>query len=186
MSNDLGYFSHIPVLAALTARTLAKRSVLELGMGWGSTPLLHALCRLDGRGLYSYETDPAWMDTFRFLEGDFHRFRPVKSWEGETFSQEWDQPGVESRYSVAFIDCAPGEIRRELALRLKDRCEYIILHDALCDGVHGGGGDYRYESILPQFKYHAYYGVLRPATLALSNFRDVGISEVEQKLRTIL
>lgn len=145
---DLGFFSHYPVLAAAVART--SLPFLELGCGYGSTPML----RLMGRGyVESWDSDPEWAKRF-----DAHLVQDWATWEPH-----------QKYYGVVFIDCAPGEVRKDLAVKMKDRCTYVILHDAECDTVHGGGGNYQYDSILHHFKYAVYYRELRPHTLILSN-----------------
>ena len=181
-SNDLGVYSHFPVLAAALAKTTGP--VLELGMGWGSTPLLHTVCRAQNRTLASFETDRRWMDQFSFLEGGevgtrTHHMYFIEDW---LKGFPWATAGP---YGVALIDCAPGEIRKDLALRLKGHAKFILLHDALSDPPHGAG-DYRYDEIIPKFKYHEYYGVLRPPSLILSDFEPFGLSEEEQRERIVL
>ena len=175
MGNDLGYLSHYPVLAAALAKTTGP--VLELGMGWGSTPLLHAMCA-GQRDLSSFETDKNWMGLFKWMEKPTHGIGWVDNWDKFGFGDHW--------WAVAFIDCAPGEIRKDLALRLKGKAKFIVMHDALSDGIHGAGGNYQYESIIPKFKYHEFYAVLRPATLILSDEEPFGLSMVEQEKRVVL
>lgn len=162
MRPDLGFHSHYPVLAAAVARTTGP--VLELGCGWGSTPMLRAMCRSMGRNLESMDSNPTWAEEM-----------------GVPFMTNWRQwsPGHES-YGVAFIDCAPGEARAELAMRLKGKAKFILLHDAECDTMHGGGGNYRYDLITPYFRFVEFYRMLRPVTLILSNDEPFGLTKEEQ------
>lgn len=160
VTQDLGFYSHFPVLAAAVAKTTG--AVLELGSGWGSTPLLRAMCK--NRVLESYDSDLEWSQKM----GVPH----VPDWKS------W-QP-AHAKYGVAFIDCAPGEVRAELALRLKGKAKFILLHDAECDGIHGGGGNYRYDLITPNFKYVEFYRLLRPVTLILSDEEPFGLTQEEQ------
>ena len=182
-TNDLGYLSHFPVLAAGLAKTTG--AVLELGMGWGSTPLLHAVCRAQNRTLASFETDRNWLDRFSFLhEGGEVGFRTHHMY----FIEDWLKgfPWVTAGpYGVALIDCAPGEIRKDLALRLKGKAKFILLHDALSDPPHGAG-NYRYDEIVPEFRFVECYRVVRPATLILSDFEPFGLLEEEQCERIVL
>lgn len=150
--NDLGYTSHFPVLAAAVARTSGP--VLELGCGWASTPMLRLMCQR--RILESYDNDLEWATQFgAFLVKDWSQWAPI-----------------ESHYDVVFIDCAPSEERKNLAVRLKDRARYILCHDYGCDAAQGGGGNYGYDSITNQFKFVRVYSVVRPLTLILSNEED--------------
>ena len=121
---DYGYASHFPVLAAALAKTTGP--VLELGMGWGSTPMLHAMCAPKLRILNSLETDKNWYKQFESFDCDFHSVLRVPDWKdimaqfGMSHVLKWD---------VAFIDCSPGEIRKDLAMRLKGKAKFILLHD---------------------------------------------------------
>lgn len=178
--NDGSYGTHAPVLAAALAKTTGP--VMELGMGWGSTPLLHAVCAMQGKHLYSMDGDINWVREMMRAVGEpelrpglnslvtgyfppEHQFRHVEPGRW----CEWVTAAARWSWGVVFIDCAPGEIRKDLALALKSSAKFIILHDALQDPPHGAG-NYRYESIIPQFKYHEFYTVLKPATLILSDY----------------
>lgn len=162
MNPDFGYFSHYPVLAAAVARTAG--AVLELGCGWGSTPMLRAMCRVEFRYLESYDTNSEWAERFGVPL--------VGSWK------QW-MPKMKS-YSVAFIDAAPGEERRELAMKLKGMATFIILHDHEA----GPAAAYYYEQIIPEFKYAETYRLLRPHTLILSDDVPFGLTDGEMALVT--
>lgn len=174
-SNDQGHLSHYPILAAALARTTGP--VLELGMGWGSSPMLHAMCRLMKRTLASYETNREWYELFAWMDEPRHWV----SWVPDIARAQF--PILD--YDVAFIDFAPGEPRRDVALGLAERARFILLHDAEQDPPHGGG-NYQYETIIPQFKYHEFYRVVRPHTLILSNYEPFGLSPGEQEPRLVL
>ena len=164
MRPDFGVYSHYPVLAAAVARTTGP--VLELGCGWGSTPMLRAMCRVMNRKLESYDTDKEWADKFGV---------PVVQ------DQRWDlwEP-LEKHYGVIFIDCSPGEIRRDLAVRLKDQATFQVLHDHEA----GSAAAYYYETILEYFKYNETYRMLRPHTLILSNVEPFGLTAEETAIIT--
>lgn len=165
---DLGHVSHVPVLAAALAKTTGP--VLEFGIGYGSTPLLHAMCQVQGRRLTSFDNNLQWVEEFKSLECDGHSLHWVDNWE-------YRPSGV--RHGVAFVDFAPGELRKNLALRVKSDAQFILLHDALQDPPHGAGA-YKYEEIIPYFQYHEFYQVVRPATLILSDDKPFGLSDFEQ------
>lgn len=156
-ARDLGVSSHFPVLAAAVAGT--NGPVLELGSGWGSTPMLRLMCR--NRSLESYDNDESWARQM-----------------GSTYVPNWDkwQPKLDY-YDVIFIDCSPGEERRHLAMRLKERGKFLLLHDHEA----GPAAAYYYEYIIPQFKYSEVYRVLRPHTLILSDEERFGLSAFEQE-----
>jgi hypothetical protein len=157
MNPDFGYHSHYPVLAAAVART--SGAVLELGCGWGSTPMLRAMCK--DRPLESYDTDKHWAGLF-----------------GVPIVEKWSKwEPVHPQYGVVFIDCAPGEERKFLALRLKGRAKFMVLHDHEA----GSAAAYYYEDIIPQFKYAEVYRLLRPHTLILSDDEPFGLTPKEQE-----
>ena len=172
---DMGYYSHYPVLARAVTMTIGP--VLELGMGWGSTPLLHALCTAQDRRLWSADSDIDWVKRFEPFASDGQHGMDVLPPGGLPIT-------LRIPWSVVFIDCAPGEIRKDLALKLKDHAEFIILHDAETDGYYGkgGGGNYRYYEIDQLWKYKEVYRLLQPATLILSDTRPFGLSKFEQGL----
>lgn len=170
MSADLGYHSHYPILASIISRTTGP--VLELGMGYGSTPMLHTMTQPE-RTLWSVETDQEWFERLSFLGNARHTVELCSSWES---CRALDQA---SSFEVVFIDSSPGEKRKDLALLFKDTAKYVILHDAECDTMHGGGGNYQYEKILPEFKYAEVYRLVRPHTLILSNLEEYGLGDHE-------
>lgn len=162
------YGTHFPVLAATVART--NGPVLELGMGDFSTPLLHLMCK--NRFLLSMESDRTWADKFMQFTTENHHISCTNEWE------KWlTQMSPNVFWSVVLVDCAPGEERHKLALRLKDKAQFIICHDSEKD--YGAGGNYMYEKIVPEFKHVSEYRYLRPYTLILSNFEKFEIDPVE-------
>jgi len=129
--------THFPVLAACVARTSGP--VLELGCGDYSTPLLHLLC--NGRPLVSMDHDSTWLYRYKDLETPWHTFRLVKDWAAEKIIDE-------TEWGVAFVDHAPAQRRVHEIRRLKERAEYIVVHD-----TEDPAGIYNYAALLPEFKF---------------------------------
>lgn len=155
---DIGVSSHFPVLAAAVYRTGGP--VLELGCGWGSTPMLRLMCGTV-RTLESYDNSEKWAKEF-----------------GATYVPNWDKwMPKEDRYSVAFVDCSPGEERRHIIMKLKGRAKFIIAHDHEA----GPAAAYFYEYVMGQFRYAETYRVLRPHTLILSDEDSFGLSAWDQE-----
>ena len=157
MRPDFGYHSHYVPLAMAVAKT--SGSTLELGSGWGSTPLLRGMCRAMGRTLESYDSNPEWAKLFNVPL--------VENWS------KWEPK--EQHYGVVFIDCAPGEERRHLAMKLKGRAKFLVLHDHEA----GPAAAYYYEYIIGQFKHNETYRMLRPHTLILSDEEAFGLTDEE-------
>lgn len=116
--------SHIPALAACVG--MSTGPVLELGVGEFSTPLLHALCGVSGRKLYSVEENREWWEKLRdrfHSKEPWHQFfltlydQLTKDWKNET-------------WGTVFIDNSPGGARRA-----KDFAaffpvsEFVVVHD---------------------------------------------------------
>lgn len=157
-ARDLGVSSHFPVLAAAVARTSGP--VLELGCGWGSTPMLKLLCRDAHKLLESYDNSKEWADLF-----------------GATHVERWDRWNPkEPYYGVCFIDSSPGEERNQLIAKMKGRARYIIAHDHEA----GSAAAYYYEHVIPLFKHAEVYRVVRPHTLILSDEAPFGLTEWDQ------
>ena len=137
---------------------MAKTSgpVLELGSGITSTPFLFWLCRSQERLFISYDNDKTWIRNIGY---------PIK------YVSNWDNTKIDNtHWSVVLVDHQPGERRHIDALRLKDKADYIILHDS------GPKEDryYHYKKIYSSFKYRYDYKKFPPFTTVLSNFIDVG------------
>ena len=152
---DLGVSSHFPVLAAAVLKTTGP--TLELGTGWGSSPMLKLMSRFSGRRLESYDNSKEWADMF-----------------GAGYVEYWGKwEPKEPSYGVCFIDCSPGEERKDLILKMKGRAKFIIAHDHEA----GSAAAYYYEHVTPFFKYVESYRVVRPHTLIVSDDEPFGLSE---------
>lgn len=164
-----GYGTHFIMLATCLYRTKGMGPVLELGAGWSSTLMLHNLCHGD-RFLLTAESDLGWLKTFEPLVSPYHKLEHVPSWK------DWDE--VEKhQWSVALVDCAPGEERLDLIRRLKPRCRFIVCHDSETD--YGAGGNYQYDLIFPSFKYRTDYRIVRPYTTVVSDHEQIPITPFE-------
>lgn len=172
MSISGDYGSHIPILAAAVAQTTGP--VLELGAGDSSTPMLHYMCKGMGRGLVTFDNDPKWVLRFAEYNGKTHMVCGVcPPWTMSVEKPEcWYPSQGFDRWGVAFVDCAPAEIRTPLIQRLKDLADLIVVHDS--------EAKYGYERVIPEFKYVSEFRRFRPYTLVLSNYRSFDIEEVDK------
>jgi len=137
--------------------------VVEMGSGNGSTLLLDKECYDSDRRFLSIEDTPE---------------KGVSPVYGHCISND-GYLGVEERWQdtfdlldigVLFVDCAPGEIRKDLIYNWKDKADVIIAHDT------EPGADYVYgmSKILSTFKYRLdYQPEGKPHTTVVSNFINV-------------
>lgn len=151
-----GFTTHLPILASVISHTSGP--VLELGCGFGSTPLLHQMCLSQKRELVSCDSSAKWIDALSRYGNNGHRLLSVDDWDKcEVFDSNWD---------VVFIDHEPITQRVKDLKRLKDKASYIVIHDS-------GDPIYGYERILKDFKYRHDYKYLRPWTTVVSNFNSL-------------
>ncbi len=126
--------SHIPILAFCVINF--PGSILELGCGWYSTPLLH--CLAGDRRLLTLENEKEWFDQFKKFQSATHEIRLI---------DDWDKVNIEGEpWGIAFVDHHPGPRRIVEIERLKDVAKIIVIHDVEAPGYH-------YEAIWGLFKF---------------------------------
>lgn len=158
MKLDHKYATHIPTLLRLVEAT--KGPILELGMGIFSTCLLDMMCTLPKRKLVSYDNDRNWFLENEKWVSEFHEVR---------FLMNWDKADVDNtHWSIVLIDHRPAVRRRVDAVRLKDKADFILLHDSEPEIDRF----YRYSGIYKHFKYVYHYTKCLPNTTIVSNFID--------------
>ena len=147
------HVSHLSVLIRCLQSTEIG-DVLELGMGIGSTPVMHELCRR--RRLVSYENDPNWYQKFACFAKPWHEMYFVEKWEDAKLEQPW---------GVALVDNHPSEERPKSILRLKDWADIIVVHDTepRKDKHYGS------RAVFPEFRSCLEYTDFEPHTTVLSN-----------------
>jgi hypothetical protein len=154
--SHLGYGTHLPILAAavLNAR---PGPLLEYGLGFYSTPLLHCFAHEQERQLLSLENDVNWAAQFEGVQDHFHKVAAVPNWEAseaivDAAAQDW---------AVVFIDHGPNERRLVDARRLAHRAEFVVVHD---------WDDAAYAELAALFKFK-WVSKCGPLTAVLSNVR---------------
>jgi hypothetical protein len=156
-----GYATHQPVLIELLRR-LNKPKVLELGIGYSSTPFIVK----DSSYSEHYDTDSHWLELLKDYQKENHIFKLVNNhdkynwYESEIFSKEWD---------IAFIDNASGESRQSNLMKLKDKAQFIICHDT--EEVYKPAAS-NYGWNFSSFKYHFVYTEYNIYTTVISNFQQ--------------
>jgi hypothetical protein len=155
------YGTHLGPLIAVMNKT--DGDVLELGIGFFSTPYLHYQCLLSDRKLFSYDNDRGWVRKFVGNFGGYkyrspnHDFNYIKDWKDADIDKFWD---------VALIDHSPDSRRIEEVKRLADNARYIIIHDS--NERHED--KYHYSEIYPLFKYKRVWDKDDRHATVLSNF----------------
>ena len=158
MIKDELYASHIPILTRMVDMTTGP--ILELGIGF-STMILDMMCQLTKRSLVSYENDPRWYQKYLGYASDFHQV---------LLADDWDKIDIDhTHWSVVLIDHRPALRRKVDAQRLKDKADYILMHDSEPEIDKF----YRYTDIYPHFKYRYDYTKCKPFTTILSNFKEI-------------
>lgn len=153
---DLCYY---PLLYKALEST--KGAVLEMGMGFGSTPLLNEYCKKKARKLFSFDFNLSWKEKFDDLLHEDHKSFLIKDWD-DVFNNYSDA-------SLIFIDHSPGE-RRKVDLELfKDTKGIVVIHDT----EPTGAGDYRVRPLFNLYKYVVEVQTEGAWATALSNEIDI-------------
>ncbi len=137
-------------------------TIMEVGSGMFSTPLLHWMCFENKRSLITVERHLHYLDFANKFKTLSHKVLHIK---------ELEKADLNEHYSIVFIDHTPKKprTRGDDALLFKDKADYVVLHDA---GVNGKQ-KYGYDQLYSQFKYRYDWTGATPHTTVLSNFVDV-------------
>src|SRR3990170_7975910 len=133
--------NHLPLLYLALEET-GHGSVVEMGMGEGSTLWLHDYCTNNNRALFSYDSSEEYYNKFKHLQSSIHSLSRIDN---------WDNTPVQT-VNVVLLDHAPGERRYVDLLRYKDLKGIMVCHDTEEPPC---GGDYQWNKAFPSFKYFA-------------------------------
>jgi len=136
-------------------------TIIEMGMGNGSTRFLRKYAINNNRHLFSYENNLEWFEKFPLEHSDFHEMIYLSDWD--LVSNNIANP------DVVFIDHAPGERRKIDIVRFADKAKVIVCHDTEPAADHG----YQMRAELAKFKYQIDYQSPGAWASAVSNFIDV-------------
>jgi hypothetical protein len=117
---DDAWGTHQPVLYEAVKRS--HGDVLELGSGFNSTPMIHALTENTDRKVLTVDHDANWLSKFLHLQTPNHEFRVLGSYE--------DIRQIQGVFSVVFIDEGNWESRAESLKYFADKATYLVLHDS--------------------------------------------------------
>jgi len=155
-----GFASHQPVLMTLLNK-IKKAKVLELGIGYGSTPIIVDNSEFSEH----YETDLDWFNNLKQeFSSEKHIFELIKNHS----KYEWDDAVVfEKEWDIAFIDNASGESRQSNLLKLKDKAKFIVCHDTE-ELYKPSASNYGWD--FSTFKYQYVFDKYNTFTSVVSNF----------------
>jgi len=170
-----GYSTHQVPLISAVHQTLG--SVIELGMGHYSTPLLHELCAI--RFLLSVDCSLEYAEQFKYLRTSKHWLMKIKYGEWDKVWPEWERQSatwyfesvISTKLSVVFIDHADQPNRVENVKFFADKAEFIVVHDSNVRDENGVSS-YGYDGVFETFKYRYEYCPNVLHTTVLSNFRE--------------
>lgn len=162
------YGSHLAPL--IKCMSLTSGDVIELGIGFYSTPYLHYQCLLDKRHLTSVDNEKGWIKTF--ATSDFAKHRYQGQYHQFIYVENWNDLDLSKGYDVALVDSTPDELRKELVKKLAHNTKYIIIHDSNQTGEYRYR-NYRYNEIFPLFKYRKDWTSEERHATVLSNFVDL-------------
>jgi len=152
------YCSYYPAL--VLALNNVDGDVLELGAGSFSTFFLHWLCLEQDRKLVTYENDKAYYDMVKHCQSEYHDV---------IFIDNWDDMDLRRSWGIALVDHAPAIRRKEDIKKLANYAQCVIAHDT----QGRANKHYRYDEIIPLFKFRVGFPKLLPQSLIFSNFMDV-------------
>lgn len=155
--------THQRLLIGAALRT--RGVILELGVGWYSTPLLHEVALTQQRKLITIDNNNDWLKQFNTLRHPLHEIILV-GWWGEI----WYNHHFMSDAHFGLVFCDQGQpIEREYAIRaLIDKTDVFVMHDT------EEGFAYGYNRTLQMFKYQWTDRANAAWTTVASNTVDVG------------
>lgn len=142
--------------------------ILELGVGKGSTRLLHDYAFMEDRFLCSYDSNEEWIKQFVGLASGRHLLDCVQV--GAYKISDWDF--VDQHYDACgllFIDHAPGERRKVDIALFANKAQIIVAHDTEPNADHG----YQMRDEIKKFKYWRDFETSGAWSSIMSNFIDV-------------
>lgn len=148
--------THQRLLVGAAMRTTGP--IIECGVGWYSTPLLHEIATVQQRYLRTVDNNEHWLAQFRNLQNDWHSLELVGWWGELVFGDH---------YGLAFIDHGQPCRREDEIRRMMDITDVFVMHDTEEVVAYG------YNRIIPMFKYVYTDKCQKAWTTVASNSVDV-------------
>ncbi len=159
--NDETSASYLPILIRVIEASHGE--VLELGVGFYSTPVFHLLAQMEKRHIYSYEHDLDWYEWARKFESKYHHILYIRDWNNLP----------QTHFGVVFVDQSPSAFRRSSIKKYANSADYLVAHDTEIERTR----QFHLENTLRTFRYRYDYKKLMPNTSVVSNFYDLKFLE---------
>ena len=141
--------------------TITEGNVLEFGMGEHSTHIMHLICGMQNRKLYSVECDKEWASKYTHYEYVNHQ---ITFYDGSDLMNK-DNDFFHRKYAIAFIDGHPGELRQPFIEAIN--ADYFIVHDT--ERILSGKKPDSYNYDVSLFKHVIHCQLTIPMTSIFSN-----------------
>ena len=162
------------LIPLVVASFLSDGDLLELGMGFYSTPVLHKLAVDKEKIAFSIETNAEWAQKFEFYkETSTHQMHVMSFDEMTNFE-------LDKSWGVVLVDHGFANKRFISILKYANKSQIILAHDA--EDAAELFYEYKHFKIREHFKYSCRYSLFHQnnrslsdhtSTLLLSNFIDV-------------
>lgn len=133
-----------------------RPAIVECGIGFGSTVVLHDFAVAYGWDLWSLDNDPEWLNRFWMLAGPRHHFIPpahtqnIPEWQS-MIGEALDRIRLGGGSPVfALVDQAPAEARSPAIDQLREAgLPLIVVHDTEPQSEHG----YKMADAMGRFRF---------------------------------
>lgn len=130
------YSTHLEITVASAVRSgllFPKSTILELGCGFYSTPVLASIASAQARDLDVLSSNRQWLDRFKYLESHSIKRTLVEhaNWPRVTFARAYGMVLVDNEQTVKH--------RLRLVHRLAQIAKVVVLHDANAIDQEEGG-----------------------------------------------
>lgn len=153
--------SHLPILTRII--DASKGPMLELGTGYYSTPIFHAMAEMHKRHCYSYESSPEWYAKALKFQSAYHHIIFIEDWETIPSGS----------FGIVFVDQSPNKYRRFSLKKFANSADYLIAHDSEIRRQ----SQFHLEKTLLTFKYRYDYKKIEPNVTVVSNFCNLKFLE---------
>jgi len=177
------FSTHQPLLVA--ALLDSQGPILEMGGGYYSTPIISAFANVQRREAHTVETGPVMYELLKRFSSAFHKIWPVSGYDFAPDGRFVPRPDTTreqyieiqarfladfckqgpTRWSVVFIDQAPGYLRVPAIEHFADAADFIVTHDTELVDAYG------FEPCLSTFRYRWDSRLLTPYATVVSNSR---------------